>query len=301
MIVNSQGFKHFLNHINNQDFAYETSRMLLVLDGCSDGKYSEVGTRLFIQLFSRKEENDSVEKFESNVKEVFEDIIKMMRVFYPNQESFEKNFIMENMLFTIIACFELEDKFIVKMFGDGYIIAQNVYNELSYIKFSYGECPPYFAYTYCNQIEDFFKHYKFKTFEFDKSIFKTVGIASDGILPIVKELKHMDIHICNANNVALKSAIRLSNQSFGDDVTIAFFDSRKINLPIVNNTKKSEDINGIKDYFATEKLETMLLGEKKSIIKKHDITPQNKSANQSDTLLEIKHEGDNDEKNKRSF
>ena len=33
MLINSQGFEHYLQQINNQDFAFETSRMLLVLDG----------------------------------------------------------------------------------------------------------------------------------------------------------------------------------------------------------------------------------------------------------------------------
>ena len=64
MIITSQGFGHFTRGLNNQDFGIETSRMLLILDGCSGAKYSEVGTRLFAQLFSRKEEFDNLEKFE---------------------------------------------------------------------------------------------------------------------------------------------------------------------------------------------------------------------------------------------
>ena len=47
MIISSQGFGHFTQGLNNQDFGIETPRMLLVLDGCSGAKYSEVGTRLF--------------------------------------------------------------------------------------------------------------------------------------------------------------------------------------------------------------------------------------------------------------
>ena len=79
MIITSQGFGHFTEGLNNQDFGMETSRMLLILDGCSGAKYSEVGTRLFAQLFSRKEEFDSVDKFEDNVKSVFESLIEMMK------------------------------------------------------------------------------------------------------------------------------------------------------------------------------------------------------------------------------
>ena len=110
MIISSQGFGHFVQGLNNQDFGIETPRMLLVLDGCSGAKYSEVGTRLFAQIFTRKEECDNHEKFEDNVKEVFDEIIGMMKKYYPTKDDLEKEFIMENLLFTIIACFETEDK-----------------------------------------------------------------------------------------------------------------------------------------------------------------------------------------------
>lgn len=241
MLINSQGFEHFLQHVNNQDYFYETSRMLLVLDGCSSGKYSEVGTRLFTQLFSRKEENDSVEKFESNVKEVFDELVEMMRKYYPDQESLENEFIMENLLFTIIACFDCKDKFIVKMFGDGYIITQNEWNHLSYMKFSYGKCPPYFAYKYCEHLNpNKFKNYKFKTFEFDKKTFKSVGIASDGILPIVKGSAQMDTYILKKDSIGLQMAIRMQNQAFADDVTIAIFKGEEIKK--VSPDEKSKSI-----------------------------------------------------------
>ena len=52
-------------------------------------------------------------------------------------------FIVNNMLFTIIACFELEDKFVVKYIGDGYIITVNSDDMVSYIRLSYGKRPPY--------------------------------------------------------------------------------------------------------------------------------------------------------------
>ena len=243
MVINSQGFEHFLQHVNNQDFFYETPRMLLVLDGCSGGKYSEVGTRLFTQLFSRREENDSVEKFESNVKEVFDEIIEIMRKYYPDQESLENDFIMENLLFTIIACFDCKDKFIVKMFGDGYIITQNNRDRLSYMKFSYGKCPPYFAYKYCKMLTpNIYKDYEFKTFEFDKKIFKSVGIASDGILPIVKSSDHgMDFYILKKDNVGLQMAVRMKNQLFSDDVTIAFFENR-YSIPYDSNPYEKQNV-----------------------------------------------------------
>lgn len=222
MIITSQGYGHFTKGINNQDFSIETSKMLLLLDGCSEAKYAEVGTRLFAQLFSRKEDCDNVDKFEDNVKEVFEEIFDFSRKYYPNQEVFEQEFIMENMLFTIIACFETESSFIVKLFGDGYVITQNVYGSISYIKFSYGKCPPYFAYKYCQTLN--FNEYEFKTFSFDKQFFKNVGIASDGIMPLVKDNnKPFDRYISNRSKNTIISVINNNKKSLFDDTTIAMF------------------------------------------------------------------------------
>lgn len=223
MIISSQGFGHFTQGLNNQDFGIETPRMLLVLDGCSGAKYSEVGTRLFAQLFTRKEDYDNYEKFEDNVKEVFDELIGMMEKYYSSKKALEEDFIMENLLFTIIACFKTEDKYIVKLFGDGYIFTQNNQGCISYMRFSYGKCPPYFAYRYCSNMS--FQNYRFKTFEFNKKDFKKVGIGTDGILPIVKgELRGIDNSISRSNEIMIEMAIKTQRQSFIDDVTIGIFE-----------------------------------------------------------------------------
>lgn len=222
MIINSQGFGHFTDGLNNQDFGIATPNMLMVLDGCSGAKYSEVGTRLFAQLFSKKEDFDNHNKFEENVKDVFEELLEMMSKYFPD-EKLEEEFIMENLLFTIIACFKTEDKYIVKLFGDGYIITQNYLRQISYMRFYYGKYPPYYAYKYCKNTD--FKHYEFKTFEFPKKTFPRVGIATDGILPIVKgEVNGVDTFIFYGNEKMVQNAIKLNKQVFYDDVTIAMFD-----------------------------------------------------------------------------
>lgn len=219
MIISSQGFGHFTDGKNNQDFGIEAPHMLLVLDGCSGAKYSEVGTRLFAQLFSRKENWNRLENFEENVKSVFDDIIQMAQKYYDN---LEQDFIMENLLFTIIACFETEDKYVVKLFGDGYIITQNNHGSISYIKFSYGKCPPYYAYKYCNL--ELFSSYQFKTFNFEKEAFKKVAIATDGIVPILKGIvTGIDEAIINGNKALIQMAIKNNIQNFEDDITIGIF------------------------------------------------------------------------------
>lgn len=224
MIISSQGFGHFTKGLNNQDFGIETPRMVLVLDGCSGATYSEIGTRLFAQLFTRKEECDKLENFEDNVKEVFDNLISMMGKFYPVHEELENKFITENLLFTIIACFETEDQFVVKLFGDGYIITKNNKGCVSYLRFSYGKCPPYFAYKYCDGDVSFqkYQNYEFKTFYFDKKTFSSVAIATDGILPMVKgEISEIDKYISEGDSFMISSAIKSQRQSFFDDVTIA--------------------------------------------------------------------------------
>lgn len=221
MIITSQGFGHFTHGINNQDFGIESDKMVLILDGCSQAKYAESGTRLFAQLFSRREEWDSLEKFEKNITEVFEDLIKMLRTYYPAEESLEKDFIMENLLFTVIACFETEDKYVVKLFGDGYVITQNAKGLISYMKFSYGKCPPYFAYKYCNLCAPSFASYGFKTFTFDKKAFKNVAIATDGIMPIVKyNNQNIDSDIVCGNTSLVEATIKNRRMEFFDDITI---------------------------------------------------------------------------------
>ena len=225
MIIRSQGFGHFTQGLNNQDFGGETPRMLLVVDGCSGCTYSEVGTRLFTQLFLRKEECDNSEKFENNVKEVFDDLISMMEKYYPNRDILENEFIMDNLLFTVIACFETENEYIVKIFGDGYIITQNTKGSTSYIKLSYGKYPPYFAYKYCKDTCSEYNDYEFKTYHFDKTIFKNVAIASDGIMPFAKgEIPEIDEAIAHRNKGKIATLIKNNKTLFNDDVTIAMFE-----------------------------------------------------------------------------
>ena len=224
MIITSQGFGHFTQGLNNQDFGIETSRMLLVLDGCSGAKYSEVGTRLFAQLFSRKEECDNVDKFEDNVKEVFDNLIAMVRKFYTTEKAFEREFIMQNLLFTIIACFETKDKYVVKLFGDGYVISHNNYGCISYQKFYYGPYPPYYAYKYCKNCNLGYEDYTFKTFYYDKKLFSKIAIATDGIQPMAKgDILNIDDYIHERDRISIESSIRNNRFRFNDDVTIAMF------------------------------------------------------------------------------
>lgn len=224
MIISFQGIGHYTKGINNQDFGIETPNMLLILDGCSDCRFSEIGTRLFAQFFSRKEDCDSVELFEKNAKKVFEDILKLVKPYYHDQEEF----IMNNLLFTIFACFETEDKFIVKYFGDGYILTKNKAGCLSYIRLTYGKTPPYLAYRYCPSFKDNYGKFDFKTIEFSKDDFSNVGIGTDGIAPFAKRIvTDADKYWFSENETALKAVINHNRSEFYDDVTAAYFGGQK--------------------------------------------------------------------------
>lgn len=219
MQICRQGNGHYLDGINNQDFCYMEKNLKLLTDGCSEGKFSEVGTRLFNQYFSLIEDRFNVDKFEENVKETF---IKIVSLFKDKGEEKVKEFIVNNMLFTIVACFELEDKFVVKSIGDGYIITVNSLDMVSFTRLFYGKRPPYYAYNFI-QTETYNKELNFKTFEFSKDNFKNVGLASDGIGPIVDKRINEDFtpFILGKETKYTPEGIIKSNQAnLFDDITI---------------------------------------------------------------------------------
>ena len=57
------GSDHIFGNKNNHDFMFNLLNMKIVLDGCGSGNHSEIGTRLFAQLFARK------------VKEFYDEIV----------------------------------------------------------------------------------------------------------------------------------------------------------------------------------------------------------------------------------
>lgn len=213
-----QGNGHYLDGLNNQDFCYMEKNLKLLTDGCSSGMFSEVGTRLFVQQFAQLDSRFDVTKFETNVEKTFFKICSLSSTFSKTKPEF----IMNNMLFTILACFELEDKWIVKFIGDGYLITVNKNDMISYTRLFYGKKPPYYAYNKLDT-ETYSEKLKFKTFVFPKKDFKIVGIASDGFAPIANNEINEDFtpFILNKESKYTPEGIIRSHQnSFFDDVTI---------------------------------------------------------------------------------
>lgn len=227
MLINLQGYGHFQDGKNNQDFGFEEENMILIVDGCTECEYSESGGRMFAQLFKQLPEHDNPNKFEQNIKVTFNSIIKWAKGWFPKDEELE-NFIEDNYLFTILACFKQEDKFIVKLYGDGYIVTINNKNMLSFIRLNYGKRPPYYAYNYCSKdTRDIYKNYNFREFVFPSKDFKNVGIATDGLQPIAKGFVSTfeNIILKDGTQNQAKVAIEQNHYMFSDDVTFGIFNN----------------------------------------------------------------------------
>lgn len=232
MVINLQGLWHYNVGLNNQDFILKNDNMLLVLDGCSEAIYSEVGTRTFAQYFQTLDNYDEVDYFEENVNIVFEKIIRQAKEWFKDKDKFEE-YIQRNYLFTILACFKKKNSFIIKVFGDGYIITHNIFDRVSYIALPYGvvtekgKQPPYYAYKYCDVDLECIDEYKFKTFIFDTKMFKSVGIATDGIKPIaIGSIKAFDNKIIDgSSDEECKYLLQKNRQKFHDDCTIGILNN----------------------------------------------------------------------------
>jgi hypothetical protein len=156
--------------------------MKVVTDGCSKYKHSEVGSKLFSQLFALKTK-EYLDKGESICEENFIDVVNSI---------FEKMiglcnddcFLIRNYCFTILVCFEFEDEFVIYSCGDGYIIKEDK-EGISFERLSDGDYPCYYIYNYIEDKSEFEAHKEekmiFKVTRFSKSEYCNVGIASDGL------------------------------------------------------------------------------------------------------------------------
>ncbi|MBR1884071.1 MAG: hypothetical protein IJ809_03910 [Clostridia bacterium] len=239
MNISKIGSMHVEKMYSNQDYFYAEDKFKLVCDGCSAGKDSDFGTRLFIKKFAMLPDYLDESKFEENARKVFEELLDFFSInTLDKMEKKDYDFVITNMLFTILACFEKEDSFVVKFLGDGYIITENFLRKISYIKIDYGPCPPYLAYNYIlpKYKESFKEELMFKTYEFPKKLFLRVGLGTDGIEPIVfsnklsKEDKFkFDSFLLNLSGVPVQrninqvvNMINRNSNNFYDDTTIVF-------------------------------------------------------------------------------
>ena len=240
MFINIFGSFHSQKNKNNQDFLFNSSKTKMVLDGCSMGddfilSHTEVGSRLFATLFSQiePEKRDNPDMFEKNVKYVFNKLLTLFDSKFGEQDKNKIETLIKFYSFTILVCFELDDGFVVKTMGDGYIITVNREGQVSYLKLDYDNSPPYYIYN-CIKMDNVKNNIKYDTYRFSKENFLNVGVATDGIsafanefsIPI-PEISKMDTYLLNNDNlpedrasVRITAMVNKNKTHFFDDTTL---------------------------------------------------------------------------------
>jgi len=206
MLIYKIGYEHIEKGLNCQDFGVETDTFKCIMDGCSEGKHSEVGVKLFAHLFS------------NTTMDITECFYKMHTLF-PNYED-----IRDHMLFTVLGVFESDDYYTVKFCGDGYIIKQKHDDSIEYEKLGDGNTPEYYAYNFVSS--DRLNKYKdgveFKHHLLPKSEYKAVGVASDGLeyilnSPFKEEFERL---LLGRKEFAIRRLINREHKYFKDDISI---------------------------------------------------------------------------------
>lgn len=207
MLICVQGSDHYMNNINNQDYVFLDKNLGLVVDGYEDGRCSEVGTRLFVQLFSKIKDYCNPKSFEKNVSETFERMLKLCDGYSKKQR---EDFIKSNFLFTILACFNEKTHYIVKSLGRGYIVSVNNSDAVSFLELD--NCKDSIGY-YASKYLNMSQNIKFSSHILQKSNFKSVGIATDGLKTLINSGNHIDQAILhdNCDLLGLKTDIERKN------------------------------------------------------------------------------------------
>ena len=211
------GSYHVRERLNNQDSVVNHGKIKLVADGCGGEPYSEVGSRLFTQLIKEEESYITEKNFVKVVSEIFE----RMTVLFNTDELVDKN-----LLFTIIACIETEDSYKVFCCGDGFIITYNG-RHVDFIEISNGKYPHYFAYNYIKDkstLGEYASGMKFDVFEFPKSEYEKIGVATDGLRFFYSLRDESQLYLLralkNGNDKFVENIIKSESSTFADDITI---------------------------------------------------------------------------------
>ena len=218
IVVSKIGADHNFRGANRQDFGIIFNNVKLSLDGCSSGKFSEIGVGLFAQAMSKRKITAS--NFDHVVYE------EMRRLAWGL--GFNDQDLFENFCFTILGVVETESEFVVFSCGDGYIFAITNDEKLEVIDLDcdYNNYPPYFVYNLMNpdSLSDYKDGVRFEIRQFRKDKYTNVGVGSDGY----RFVENLD----NAEQVRFEEAllkgrpgrigqiINRNATTFRDDITI---------------------------------------------------------------------------------
>ena len=218
-MVCKTGSDHLYFDKNKQDFVVAIDKVTVVMDGCGSTQFSEIGVSLFGQLLAQ-EKNIEPGNFVQIVYEIFVKLIKIC----PEYD----NFIYENLCFTILACIETDDEYIVLSCGDGYIIVQQD-SVVSTLKLDDGLYPKYYVYNFIDNKESL-KEYKdgvdFSILHFSKVEYENVGVATDGFRYVDDldnlEKSHFYTYLAEGKKGKINMLINRNGNNFKDDIAICF-------------------------------------------------------------------------------
>ena len=210
MFINKIGMEHLESGMNCQDYGFQGDRVAVVCDGCSEGKHSEVGAKMFCFLTQEG----------AVISAAFDRIVN----FFGYNPITLRNYAS----FTTLKLLNGSGSWIIEYCGDGYIILQDYEGNITFEELSDGEYPKYYIYNYIPP--EYLKHYKggvsFSQKIFPKEQYAKVGIASDGLRYILnadEELRKEFID-CLKSGKELKTKLFINRNHgiFKDDVTIVF-------------------------------------------------------------------------------
>ena len=215
MFINKTGFDHVEYGINNQDFGIENEDVKCIVDGCSEGKHSEVGAKLFCHLLNKFGSLLSSER-KLTIDLIFTSILNII--------GYEAKDIRDYMCFTTLYVVETEKEFIANICGDGYIIKHTIDDKIEYEKIDNGKYPIYYAYNYTpkESLGMYKDGVNFQEYRFSKDEYKSIGVASDGLRYIFgKEFETEFTNLILKRKVsAIKRLINREHKHFKDDITL---------------------------------------------------------------------------------
>ena len=127
MFINKIGMEHLESGMNCQDYGFIGNGVSYVCDGCSEGKHSEVGAKLFCHL---------KQTLFADVDYIFNMLCKTIG----EKPQWRRDFLS----FTILRLSEGTGDFFVDYCGDGYIILQDHDSNITFEEISDGEYPKYY-------------------------------------------------------------------------------------------------------------------------------------------------------------
>lgn len=213
-VVTKIGMAHVDSGTNCQD-ASSFNKYKVVADGCSSGRDSEVGAKLFVHMIQSESEISLIS---------INNIFNRLSLIFSDDESLERY-----MLFTFMIVHEDQDNYYVTYSGDGNIIYQ-VEDLMDVITIDDGNnVPPYFAYNFWqdkSQLAQYKDGVELKTRAFSKEIYSNIGVATDGLNHAdANALKEILDVLKTGKEIHLKKIINKYNfqsNMFGDDISIVF-------------------------------------------------------------------------------